>query len=970
MYPFDYGPVTAYAQYAVIQGSEEDALDLVGLLMLTAATAHYDSSYDHWNENSWDSKPATSMGGRAILALSLADAAAKQFDTCDAHLAKAHALSLLQLGPSAWGEDLGEAFDTAVSACPADPTASVLQAMFEIKAGSSTCGDSPSWKAFASPDSWSKLADDTAFLVAQWPNVAAVHVVAGDTYRVLAEVATPFSARHYRELATVEYQHAMALSPDPSIGISLAANLLEVGRVETAREVIDTVAAAAPDAPGVHLALARVAAFEGNFAAASQEASLSTQDLDLPRDPVLVPSLVPVTVPGNPVTVTMLGGSWCAGGSSVEDLGFVPTWRPTITMTFLMPAYFRGEENVEKVDFAEEEREDFALLVTTVAGAPSDLQDKVQNLLRRFGRLEEAATVVTQWTAAQPTSGLAWERLGEIYFLQERWAESLDASVKATGIYDRTGAAKDSYNPKVNRCDRGDFTGPGWVELREAATARKMGEYRQALAALGHATTNMPVQCESSGLDGRLYLPLEHGQLAYLQEDYESALHFMTEASEQQVGERGAAEQGASLSAFALGRYEEALSWAQQALIIDPYNPLYQEAVADAQRALGQDSPPSSQDESTGPTRTVDPNGSTAAGPATTEEPSTRADLIAIYQASLDLDPTLFSSWNNMGVLLAQEGEVGQAKEAFEQAIAVMPDYAWAWHNLGVVEAGQFGLTHFLRSQGALGIANNLNTSFKNADPVLTFDDNVYQSGLDVSKAIPPDWRLANTVRTTPSLLTIGLVIIIVLRVAWDLGKDWIAGTGAAKAMSSLRTSRHWPRWLTGRIHPMMTALVSLAALVWLTGPAGLGETIAVVASAGALLGLHTVIPHILSDTPASDHTSSLPASVVTAVLAPFGLGFAPPAPLAGVNDQAPTKVRWAGPISLAAMSVVFAGLAIATGVPITRALAMGALLVLSSALVPVHPLDGSRIDLGRWADLAVTLALAGGTILIALAVI
>ena len=37
--------------------------------------------------------------------------------------------------------------------------------------------------------------------------------------------------------------------------------------------------------------------------------------------------------------------------------------------------------------------------------------------------------------------------------------------------------------------------------------------------------------------------------------------------------------------------------------------------------------------------------------------------MIASYRAAVELDPTLFSSWNNLGVLLAQDGQAGAAPE-------------------------------------------------------------------------------------------------------------------------------------------------------------------------------------------------------------------------------------------------------------------------------------------------------------------
>ncbi|MDR0415902.1 MAG: tetratricopeptide repeat protein, partial [Propionibacteriaceae bacterium] len=141
---------------------------------------------------------------------------------------------------------------------------------------------------------------------------------------------------------------------------------------------------------------------------------------------------------------------------------------------------------------------------------------------------------------------------------------------------------------------------------------------------------------------------------------------------------------------------------------------------------------------------------------------------MATYQAALDLDPSLFSSWNNLGVLLAQDGQAEAAADAFKHAIQAVPDYSYAWFNLGVVAAGQSGFRAFVLSQGALGKAGALDADWKGQDPVLAFDDEVYQSGLDVSKPIPPDWHLAQSVRSNTPVITVGLVLMVL----WRLGRD------------------------------------------------------------------------------------------------------------------------------------------------------------------------------------------------------
>ena len=50
-------------------------------------------------------------------------------------------------------------------------------------------------------------------------------------------------------------------------------------------------------------------------------------------------------------------------------------------------------------------------------------------------------------------------------------------------------------------------------------------------------------------------------------------------------------------------------------------------------------------------------------------------------------DPELAEPWNNLAVLYAGRGQLGQAREALQNALRVQPDYATALENLGDVQA-------------------------------------------------------------------------------------------------------------------------------------------------------------------------------------------------------------------------------------------------------------------------------------------
>jgi hypothetical protein len=450
------------------------------------------------------------------------------------------------------------------------------------------------------------------------------------------------------------------------------------------------------------------------------------------------------------------------------------------------------------------------------------------------------------------------------------------------------------------------------------------------------------------------FLLLEKGQLAYDRHDYASAILEMTQSIEARAetgNTAGVQEHVISLSFFAMNRPDQALIWAEKALEADPFSPLYQEGIADAKRGMSSQNWPSG-------------------GGTTQAEAQERAEIIAAYRAALALNPSLFSAWNNLGVLLIQDGQTKAAIEAFTYAISARQDYGLGWFNLGVVEASRPGFMAFLRSQGALGRAGLLNHGLKGLDPVPTFDDEVYSSGLDVSKPIPADWQLAHTRRTVPTALAIGLISIIAIRLFRTLAEDWLSGRSTERVLTKLMVKTgpisRFAKW---RPHPVWTTGISVVAVVWLAGASGVGETLACLAIAVCLFGLHALVPRIASGGGVR-RSSFPPASLLTVLLAPFGVCFAPPAPLltsGEIIESTPRLVRRLGVIVIAATAVLFGIGAWFTAVPIARTATTAALIIVGSALTPVSPLDGARMNLKKWVDHTITVAMTATTVLFVL---
>ena len=78
------------------------------------------------------------------------------------------------------------------------------------------------------------------------------------------------------------------------------------------------------------------------------------------------------------------------------------------------------------------------------------------------------------------------------------------------------------------------------------------------------------------------------------------------------------------------------------------------------------------------------------------------------------------------------------------------------------------------------------------------------------------------------------------------------------------------------------------------------------------------------------------------------------------------TRLRQVVPVVLALVATAFLVLAAINPTPLARALALTAVAVLGSVLVPVPPLDGSHLR-SRLLNVLVTLALAAVTVAFAL---
>ncbi|MDR1078958.1 MAG: tetratricopeptide repeat protein, partial [Propionibacteriaceae bacterium] len=710
--------------------AETTAIDLIGVFLLQSAQYRLDGF-----NTTPQSLNLDAPWPREILAYALADRLVAHASTCDSQLTLGFALTLAlpaeSTGTSAtdyaaweiydqptttWADAAEATLTRAVKTCSADPTAAVslidfrLQQLNIDRAWENENVDSQLWLF---PATWEPVLAQADRLAEDNANNPASHAARGDVYRVVAKLLSdlgsrPFVVRSYRDTALAAYEQAARLSRSPSITISAAVLQTDSGNAEAAVAALELIADYVPteDRAAYFHVLAEAEAHAHDYAAAAADEDQAIENLSsslasLTHTGLGKFSFDPITLTANhgALAVALMQGGGHGGPSLAASNGFVPQWRPAQGVGYsIHSTYSRNYESCLN--------EYTSLASGTWSNDLGQSQDWLQNMYRYYDDPPAAEATVRAWIADDPEAPWAWERLGEILFLQERWADSADASEKAHGSYYGAGYKNDLEYPYLSyaKLQSVAMTGIGWTYLRS---------YAATLKAAG-SNNGMPIEW---GPERRWSRQLQASD-ALARQDYESALSLSveamgltaraTETSSLTGGDTpdysadtqlGVEAQIASTAALKLGRSSEAVDYAQLALKTDPANPLFMESLAEAQRASGIEPTPGAE--------TSENSGK----PDEPDEPDTRDSMIAFYQAALDTDPSLFSSWNNIGVLLAQIGQVDAARQAFRQSITVLPDYALGWFNLGTLESAQPGIRSFLLAEGALGRATRLDRS-------------------------------------------------------------------------------------------------------------------------------------------------------------------------------------------------------------------------------------------------------------------
>lgn len=959
--------------------SETEVLDLAGLLILHASAGR---SMDNDGDAHMD------LPFAAVIAVALLQEARELYGTCDSYLAYAHAISLQSIDDPL----VRQAYLEARDPCSGDPAGRVAEAYLELATVTRHFvkgSQSPKFDAGdLRPAIWEPIISEFQSIQSEWPENPAGLIGEGDAYlsgalQMRQQGYQAFSVQAYLEAALLAFGKAQQITSAPEVTVSMAQALVHLGKWNQASEVLETLPAA--------LAGTELTVHSKRLSLAHQdklEAALAIPNPEPLEVAVVVPSGIYTSDGGfgfSPVELTATRDAWqtdrlivpedIGAGSTAMDASHTPADRDGLgnQLGELLLLADREEDFLQAVcgDEGNWELGRACELIAEQAESGTvgpELIDLRQDIMRMYGRFDDAKKLLTDAISDGADDAVVHERLGELHFLAGDWAGAAGSSSEAL---DRAVSEDDIFGFSGFSASR---SGSQWAALRVAVAYRNQGRFDDAHNFLVDSEETYETIGETEDVAiFPIMLLREQAALSYARRDlvaaWEQTQRVVALGRDMEIRRSirilgGAELQLGAFVAMELGDFDNAVSYAQAAVDIDPYNPLFLESLAEVERkasSLG------SAPEAASPSASTQPAASAAVSetppPNDDEEQADQEDPLALlidsYRRALDVHPSLFSAWNNLGVLLLKSGAEDAALQAFEQAIQHRDDYATAWFNLGVVEAGRSGFTSFVRSQGAFGQASSLNRDYKTAERQAVFDEEIYDSGLDISKEIPPGWELSQTSRSRISLFSVGLLVMVGVRIVWELGSGWLLEKQLADMSGRARRGRGlWSKVWHWRPAGMWTTLGTIGVAVMLSGAQGLGELGFVLLVVFAVLALHSAATHNFGTTESVRQRSMPAATLLGLALAPLGLGFAPAAPVEQVDRSNP-KTHRAATAALTIMAVITGTVAVLTPVPLARGAALAAILILSSSLVPVRPLDGAGLGFRRLLELAVSVGMA-----------
>jgi tetratricopeptide (TPR) repeat protein len=565
-------------------------------------------------------------------------------------------------------------------------------------------------------------------------------------------------------------------------------------------------------------------------------------------------------------------------------------------------------------------------------------RDRQQELWRFAGDLDRAAAAAQAWREEAPDVRLAHDRLGEIRFLQARYADAADLFAQAAEV------AGGRHKP-VQQAEALVKQGTALVQNNTPAEAEEL--FTVAADRAEPWLRDERVQ-EAAGVT--LYHALaQRGDLLLREGRYSDATTLYKRAKD--IAERFNLESGGfgrppalpqvldnnlAIALAQTGDGDASVHSARAAVAADPESPVFLQTLAFAEQTRGN-----------------------------------RSRAIEHYRASLRRDPTLFTAANDLGVLLMQAKDLRGAEDALRQAVAAKADYAFGWFNLGVVlsRRSEWNIT---AAQGAFARAIRLDRSLLDREREPILDSEPYFTTLDLSRPLPPDWNFA-TIEERGTIVISGAALLLLLLhlgrvVGAETGGGWLSRQ-AIRLSGGRLTSRLTP---FARFWPPVIAVVATVALsAWplLRDRAPVGELVLIAAGTLVLVALY-----LRSRTHAAlrsglllRHQTWVPSVAVGATMTLVGLAWSP-VPVAHPK-RAAFRLWWVAPLALAIATAALVGLSRLTGVPATRGLALAGLVLTASVLTPIAPFDGAFIR-GRWWGIAASSSLLVAAVLMAMGVL
>ncbi|WP_132217269.1 hypothetical protein [Kribbella steppae] len=892
--------------------------------------------------------------------------------------------------------------ERAMEACPNDPTPGWILGQFQsLRAQQIDVPDIPVPEVVHAKEALATF--DT--LVEQYPDspdalagAADAHVREGE--RIAAR--QPFAARHQFRLAFQLYGRASSGSGSAEIEAGLARALLGLGEPSAAAHLLRHATATAT--PGFRMELlihAEEAAHDfksaqhtarhlsdlgtvaypqgrGLLATPASGVSFEGDDLAIPAVSVGLERFDPFEATLQPFE----GG----GGAVVDDVSYIPIYREDSgyvgTMASCPEWEWRRDAILAKnakealvglpkdLRFKDVRRgrrcwATFAFEAGSVAadgstprdlilleagqdvdelrpGLVDDVYDRRQNMWRWAGDLDRASNVIEDWLATAPASAqLPMLRLGEVRYLQ--------------GRYDASAAAFRAAGRRIRQAQWDDDLGVYQADLAAAAALIRAGRREEGLLLLdrvaGSAERGAAYQKQVVEKDKGYSVSDEFAAVAYhartlladterdtgglatALESYQAAgemLKVIEQADFQLIGhrpERLYANQ--AVAELAAGRVSEANTSIVRALQVDPMNPAFLMTAGFIADRAGQ-----------------------------------RDAAIDYNRRALESDPGAFPAANDLGVQLALEGRDDDAVAALRQAVYAKADYALAWFNLGVVYA-DMGPRYILHSQGAFARAIELDPELAERKHELTIDSNIYRTDLDLSKPLPPRWSFAELERFAPAAST-GLLALLLLAVGvarstsketQDVASHWVDTITQALRRLPLVNRLRAPKWALG-----LTLVLFLTTMVrqgW-TGLWGLAVAgLAIAALAAAAIRSRILAANLTSSAVSQE---SWPPGMVLGIAATAA--GSPWAQLPVIStDRSNNQIHAAAPVTLAAVTGVLLLETVWFAVPLTKSMAITALIMSASTLLPIPPLDGAK--LGKTGLLAGAGVIGAGTLVI-----